>query len=395
MDRKPRILIVDDEPLNLDYLEQELEDLDCEVLTAGNGQEALEVVARSQPDLILLDIMMPVMDGFTVLTRLKNDSTWRDIPVIIISASSDIDNIVKGIELGAEDFLPKPFNPVLLHARLKAGLEKKRLRDLETLYRTALERELEIGKNIQAGFLPTQVPQPDGWEISTFFRAAREVAGDFYDIFEFPDGKVGIILGDVTDKGVGSALYMALFRSLLRAATLMDLCGDDEPVPDVPALDLPDEDRILRAVSLTNDYICRVHQSAMFATLFFGVLDPHTGELCYVNAGHDHPYLLRQGKIHATVKTTGPIVGFFEDAEFKIEGLQLEQGDQLVLYSDGIPDVQGNNGEVFGRKRFEDLLIDTPTSASDTTSQIIDQLDSFVDGNAQYDDITLVVVRKT
>jgi DNA-binding response OmpR family regulator len=134
VEKRPLILIVDDEPFNVDYLEQELEDLDYDTVGAANGQEALLQVDASSPDMILLDIMMPVMDGFTVLARLKADARWRDIPVVVISAMSDIDSIVKGIELGAEDYLPKPFDPVLLEARLNAGLEKKRLRDLEVEY---------------------------------------------------------------------------------------------------------------------------------------------------------------------------------------------------------------------------------------------------------------------
>ena len=132
-----KILIVDDEPFNVDYLEQELEESDFETISAGNGQEALDRVESESPDLILLDNMMPVMDGFEVLSRLKSNPSTRDIPVIVISASSDLRSMVKGIQLGAEDYLPKPFEPVLLHARISSCLEKKRLRDeLGKLFRT-------------------------------------------------------------------------------------------------------------------------------------------------------------------------------------------------------------------------------------------------------------------
>jgi len=129
MNSMPRILIVDDEPFNIDYLEQELEDANYETTSAMNGQDALNKVKEALPDLILLDIMMPVMDGFTTLGYLKEDIDTRDIPVIIISANNDLKSVVKGIELGAEDYLPKPFEPVLLHARIQSSLEKKRLRD--------------------------------------------------------------------------------------------------------------------------------------------------------------------------------------------------------------------------------------------------------------------------
>ncbi len=153
MKEKPTILIVDDEPYNIDYLEQELVDLEYKTVSAANGNEALQRVEESNPDMILLDIMMPEMDGFEVLKLLKSDPKNRDIPVVVISAMSDIDNVVKGIELGAEDYLPKPFDPILLQARLRAGLEKKRLKDIEKEYLKALEREFEIGQEMQAGFL--------------------------------------------------------------------------------------------------------------------------------------------------------------------------------------------------------------------------------------------------
>ena len=133
----PKILIVDDEPFNVDYLEQELEEADYKIISAVNGQEALDKVQSESPDLILLDIMMPVMDGFEVLSRLKANLSTRDIPVIVISANSDLRSMVRGIQLGAEDYLPKPFEPVLLHARISSSLEKKHLRDeLRKLFRT-------------------------------------------------------------------------------------------------------------------------------------------------------------------------------------------------------------------------------------------------------------------
>src|SRR5512141_1821503 len=175
MSKKPRILIVDDEPFNIVYLEQELEDADYETARAGSGQEALDIVASQPPDLILLDIMMPGMDGFEVLSRLKAEAATRDIPVVVISASKDLQSVVRGIQLGAEDYLPKPFEPVLLHARISSSLEKKRLHDIEHLYLQGLEREMDIARDIQQGFLPPELPQADCWQVAAYFKAAREV----------------------------------------------------------------------------------------------------------------------------------------------------------------------------------------------------------------------------
>jgi sigma-B regulation protein RsbU (phosphoserine phosphatase) len=259
----PKILIVDDEPFNVDYLQQELEDSNRVLISAGNGQEALEKVVSESPDLILLDIMMPVMDGFEVLSRLKADPDTHDIPVIIISANNDLRSVVKGIQLGAEDYLPKPFEPTLLHARISSGLEKKRLRDLEQSYLKGLERELDIAREIQMSFLPSELPSMDGWKIATYFKAAREVAGDFYDCFLLPDGNLVCVVGDVCGKGVGAALFMTLFRSLIRATATSDLsCSGKNMNSLTPA------ERLHHVISFTNKYITETHEDAKFATVF-------------------------------------------------------------------------------------------------------------------------------
>jgi sigma-B regulation protein RsbU (phosphoserine phosphatase) len=302
MAMRPKILIVDDEPLNLDYLEQELDDLGCETISAANGREGLQRVAEASPDMILLDIMMPVMDGFEMLRHLKAEPDWRDIPVVIVSALSDIDSVVQGIQLGADDYLPKPFNPTLLEARLNAGLDRKRLHDLEKLHIQSMERELEIGHQIQVGFLPEQLPEVNGWGIAAHFQAAREVAGDFYDVFSLSDGRLGFFLGDVTDKGVGSALYMALYRSLLRAFI-------HDGRSKIEGKHAEDSAELLhQAVTRTNQYVCQTHSNPLFATLFIGVLDPITGKIHYINAGHNSPQIIRQDGSREELKPTGVIM---------------------------------------------------------------------------------------
>lgn len=159
MNERAKILIVDDEPFNVDYLEQELEDLEHDTISAANGREALAQVTAESPDIILLDIMMPLMDGFEVLTHLKADKAWRDIPVIVISALDDMDSTVRGIGLGAEDYLPKPFDPVLLKARIGACLEKKRLRDREVLYLQQIEAEKKRADELLHVILPAEIVQ--------------------------------------------------------------------------------------------------------------------------------------------------------------------------------------------------------------------------------------------
>jgi sigma-B regulation protein RsbU (phosphoserine phosphatase) len=388
-DSRPAIvLLVDDESLNIDLLEQELSGLGLEIHSASNGREALDRIAEFPPDMIFLDLMMPVMDGFDVLEQLQAHEDWREIPVVIVSASNDLKNIVRGIEMGAADFLPKPFEPAILQARLNAGLEKKRVRDLEQRYLKSLERELEIGREIQAGFLPKEIPQTQGWEIQAYFQAAREVAGDFYDVFEVSPGKMGLLLGDVTDKGVGSAMYMALYRTILRASMLADSFAEDLDAEDCAT----PEDCLLHAVRLANRYIFKLHESAMLATLFFAILNIETGDLCYINAGHDPPCIIRGNQIQAQIQPTGPIVGAIEDAVYTVETIKLEPGDSLVMYSDGITDAQDESGERFGIERFRALLQGQVESPVDTIKTILAALDEHIAGGSQFDDVTLLMV---
>jgi serine phosphatase RsbU (regulator of sigma subunit) len=388
---KPKILIVDDEPFNVDYLEQELEDLNYETVTAVNGLDALDKVQSQTPDLVLLDIMMPVMDGFEVLERLKADADRRDIPVIIISAQSDLRSVVKGIELGAEDYLPKPFEPVLLQARISSCLEKKRLRDLQQLYLKSLERELEIGREIQRGFLPAELPRVDGWEIAASFHAAYEVAGDFYDAFLLPDGHLACVIGDVCGKGVGAALFMTLFRSLIRATATTDILGGGEqPFSLTPAR------RLNHVISFTNKYITETHgASSMFATVFIGIIDLSDGKLTYLNCGHDPALILRKGSVIAALKPTGPLVGIIPEAVYTPQEILLENSDLLFMYTDGATDSQNPQDDFFGKERLLSAVEKYDQSPSVLLDAVNTQLLQFISTADQFDDITMLAVKRS
>jgi phosphoserine phosphatase RsbU/P len=386
----PRILIVDDEPLNVDYLQQELEGPEFHLLTASSGREALERVASESPDLVLLDIMMPVMDGFEVLRRLKASAETRSLPVIIISAASDVSSVVKGIQLGAEDYLPKPFQPTLLRARINSSLENKRLHDLEQTYLKGLEREFDIARDIQEGFLPSELPQVPGWELGAHFRAAREVAGDFYDAFLLPDGQLVFLVGDVCGKGVGAALFMTLFRSLLRAPFTADLLVASEGTPG-----LSPADRLQRVVSFTSNYVADTHAEAnMFATVFMGVLDPTDGTLTYVNCGNEAPILVSAGRI-STLGPTGPVIGIIPDAHFGVKVINMKPDDALLAFTDGIPDATNAHDELFGRERLTAVVQQGSSSPRDVISRLELQLSRFVGDAPQFDDITLLAVRRS
>ncbi|MDH5507186.1 MAG: SpoIIE family protein phosphatase [Anaerolineae bacterium] len=386
LNKNPLLLIVDDEPFNVDFLEQELEDMGYATISAANGEEALTQAAKAQPDMILLDIMMPVMDGFEVLAKLKENPEQRDIPVIIISAASDMGKVVKGIEMGAEDYLAKPFDPVLLQARIRAGLKNKQYKDIEKAYLKALEREFEIGREMQAGFLPKNLPKIDGWEIASFFQPARNVAGDFYDVFEIAEeGKIGILVGDVCDKGVGAALYMTLFRSLVRA--LFWNAGNSDGYDYA--------EKLSDVIAFVNTYICEIHDSASFATLFFGVLDKDSGHLEYVSAGHDPPIIVKDGEIKSWIKPTGPLVGMLEGVDYTAAGLTIGEEETLFIFTDGLVDSLNANMEQFGQSRFEKLLTQSASDLQQKVTEIRVEVSNFIGKANQFDDLTLVAIRKS
>jgi phosphoserine phosphatase RsbU/P len=390
MNPKPRILIVDDEPFNVDYLEQELADLDCELLTAMNGQQALEKIRSAHPDLVLLDIMMPIMDGFAVLEQVKAEPAIRNIPIIVISANSDLQSVVKGIQKGADDYLPKPFEPTILHARISASLDRKRLRDQEQLYLKSLENELNIARHIQQEFLPIEMPEVPGWEIAAYFKAAKFVAGDYYDSFLLPDGNLILVVGDVCGKGVGAALFMTLFRSLLRATSSAGYLSEE-----TNAASYSPTERIGSAIGITNRYVASTHEQALvFSTVFIAVLDVTSGTLTYINAGNEAPVLIRAGGMLEELRPTGPVVGFMPDAKFFVKETVLEHGDGLLIFTDGIPDSKNSQDEFFGHERLKDFLDQGDAAPAERVKRLGSELDKFIDAADQFDDITILSVRR-
>jgi serine phosphatase RsbU (regulator of sigma subunit)/CHASE2 domain-containing sensor protein len=259
--------------------------------------------------------------------------------------------------------------------------------------RQMAERELEIGRNIQAGFLPAVWPSPAGWEIAAYFKPARQVAGDFYDIFELDRGKyIGIVIADVCDKGVGAALFMALIRSLVRAFSIRDFDRFSQPEDAAPA---GPEAALLNTIHQTNNYIATTHDDAsMFATLFLGALDPRSGRLQYVNCGHEPPVVISSGKIQARLKRTGPAVGMIPEVAYAVDSICLEGGDFLFLYTDGLTDAQNEKGELFGRERLTLMINGAFDTAETFIERVNRRLDQHAGATARFDDITLVVVRR-
>jgi len=379
------ILVVDDNEMNRDLLSRRLRRDGHTVLIAEHGRAALDRLAEQPFDLVLLDIMMPELTGYEVLEIMKADGALQHIPVVMISAATEEESIVRCLLLGADDHLPKPFNPAILRARVGASLAKKRLHDAEQLHAKSLERELEIGREIQLGFLPDTLPSPTGWEVRAHFRPARQVAGDFYDAFTLDDGRVALVLADVCGKGVGAALFMALFRSLLRA-----LAGSEF------AAAATTRDGLCATVQGTNDYIARTHGRAnMFATAFVAVLDPASGALEYVNAGHEPPAVLGAGGVlRARLEPTGPALGLMPDLEFGVCSERLAPGETLFAFTDGVTDARDPRDEAFGEERLMALLQTEGVSAATLLERVDEALSAYIASAAQFDDVAMIATRR-
>ncbi len=608
-----RLLIIQDSKVEHDTLVHHVEQLGYVVVTAENGQQALDMLQVQPVDVVLLDLLVSKKDKHQTLERLKADSTTRRIPVIVMATVDEMQDVARCIEMGATDYLIKPLDPVLLNARLDVTLKARQLRDHEqahlmevekltqdlknvilplgvalsaeknfdqllerifveaksvcnadagTLYlrtrddrlRFAImrtdslniamggtsgkeipfpplrlydqttgepnehitaayvalhghsinipdiyntqdfdfsaardfdtqnnyrstsilniplkdhddkvigvlqlinaqdstsgqvipfdsyqqlvveslasqaaialnsqllqrhqqrllkfEHDLEIGQDIQIAFLPdaNEIPQPDGWEIVSRFHAARQVAGDFYDAFLLTRGKVGLVIADVCDKGVGAAIFMALSRSLIRAfaeqhrpLSWVDTLTSEQPAAKGQSRRkrklLSAGTSALCAVELTNDYIGNYHGDMnMFATLFFGVLDPRTGVLTYVNGGHDPPAIIGpDGALKTRLMPTGPAVGMMPDMDFEVQQVTLEPGDLLMSFSDGVPDARNPAGERFTLEHLWSLLAQPAPSVAALLDRVETSLYDHIADAEQFDDITMLAVRR-
>jgi len=383
---KADILIVDDTPANLHLLSKMLTERGYRVRPVPDGPLAVAAAQAEAPDLILLDIRMPEMDGYQVCEHLKGHAETRDIPIIFISALDATRDKVKAFTVGGVDYVTKPFQCEEVLARVETHLAlrrlSKQLQDANQKLREAnrkMERELALAGEVQARFLPQELPEIPGWQLAVTLNPSRETSGDFYDVNPLPDGRLGIVVADVVDKGAGAALFMALSWTLIRTYAAA--------YPLNPEL----------VLSAVNRRILEDTEAKQFVTVFYGVLDPATGSLVYCNAGHCLPYLLStQGVGEAqTLCTTGMVLGVTQDTTWRQEVVQLVPGDVLVLYTDGVIEAQDKQGLFFREDQLlESLQANLWRSAQDIQHAVMADVSEFVGDAPQFDDIALMVLRR-
>ena len=373
------ILIVDDTPTNLSLLTQMLAAQGYSVRAAANGQRALESARALPPDLIMLDIRMPGLDGFEVCQELKSHDQTREIPVIFISALDDIQDKVHGFKAGGVDYITKPFQLEEVLARTETHLAMRNLqRRLEEANRK-MTAELVLAGQLQANFMPSRLPNPAGWQIAALLKSARETSGDFFDVFSLSDGNIVVLIADVVDKGVGAALFMVYSWSLIRTY------ADERP--ESPGWVFNQVNR--RIVADTG--------SDQFVTIFMGVINPRTGKMVYSNAGHSPPILLApaaDGQVNRLVRTGIPL-GIYEEQYWEQCETIIQPGDLLVLYTDGITDSINAVDELFGDTRLLGVVNSSKTfHASQVQERIFSAVQNFAGQTQQFDDMALVVIKR-
>lgn len=360
------------------------------------------------PDMVLL----PASLGLQRVALLSRRYAHRPSPPTTIVFAHGDDAALEACVRGGFDYVVPPFLPTLLRSRLVSCWERRQLVGaVEDMAAAAslreYERDLSIAHDIQAGFLPERMPVPSGWDLAHRFRPARQVAGDFYDGFELVDGRrLGFVVADVCDKGVGAALFMALIRTLLRhtaehtgesgealAGSLPERAAGS--VVTVPPLLSLGAGPLVQAVVATNRYLVRNHlQQGYFATLIFGVLDPRSGVLIYINCGHNPALLLRAAGGHRLLEPTGPAVGIMPQSTYALGYVTLDPGDTLLLYTDGVTDARAADGLLFGADRLLRTSCGHRRSAEELLTDVDRALAAHVGAAEQFDDITMLALHR-
>ena len=375
-----RILVVDDEPdlepLMLQRMRRDIRSGRYKFVFAQNGVEALEKLRQENNiDMVLSDINMPQMDGLTLLEQIpKVDPNIRSV---IISAYGDMKNIRMAMNRGAFDFVTKPVDfedlQVTIDRTLRNMAEwREALQSRDRL--VALQNELDVARGMQQSILPTRFPKDPSYAVYGKMQPARNVGGDFFDVMYLNDGRVGLAVADVSDKGVPAALFMMSSRTLLKGAAI--------------GVGLPGE--VLREV---NDLLIEDNEGGMFVTLLYAVYDPSSRELTYANGGHNSPLVVHPDGTSALFPLTdGIALGIAPDLSYKQNTVTLSPGDSVIFYTDGVTEAMNSEEEEFGLDPLSEFFrTNPPENPEETTAAVFDAVNAFAGEMAQSDDITCLV----
>ena len=384
-----KILSVDDE-LDLEvlltqYFRRQIRKGEYEFAFAHNGLEALQKLLETPDfDIILSDINMPEMDGLTLLAKV-NELKNPAMKCIMVSAYGDMDNIRSAMNKGAFDFATKPIDLDDLSRTIEKAIEQVRyIRESQQEHNQleSIKNDLAIAGEIQQTILPRSFPPfPELTEvvdISASMTPAKDVGGDFYDFFQIDDERIGLVIADVSGKGVPASLFMAVSRTLLRATALRGVSSAE-------------------CLTYANKLLCKESLDSMFVTVFYGIYHYKTGMMDYTNAGHNPPYLLRGGRtVEFLPVASNFVVGVFDDIEFESNTLTFGIGDTLLLYTDGVTEAFNDKREQFSESNLQDILasMHESSSAKEVVTSVLQSVKTFSGDYPQSDDITLLSLQR-
>jgi phosphoserine phosphatase RsbU/P len=375
-DEVKTLLLVDDAPANIQIANSILKD-SYKIRIATNGAKALELASVTPlPDLILLDVMMPEMDGYEVCTRLKISAETRDIPVIFLTGQTEIEDETKGFEVGAVDYIHKPLSPAIVKARVQTHLVLRGIRKQLALQLLTIQKELETAREIQLSILPEEIPKIGGLDIAARYIPMTSVAGDFYDFIVVDEKHLGILVADVSGHGMPAALIASMLKIALAA---------QKPNAADPA-------QLLLGL---NQALCGKFQRH-YVTAAYLFLDMLKGTLRYAGAGHPPLLLWSRSEGVRALEENGLFLGKFPQAAYSFVELPLKAGDWALLYTDGIPETTNPSQIEFGADRFKQFLeTEQSTSADHFADRLLEELSQWSvrdSGEDSDDDVTLVAI---
>jgi phosphoserine phosphatase RsbU/P len=379
VNEKKTVMVVDDAPANIQIVNSILKDI-YKIRIATSGAKALELAKVTPlPDLVLLDVMMPEMDGYEVCTQLKLDPETKDIPVIFLTGQTEVEDETKGFDVGAVDYIHKPFSPAVVKARVQTHLVLRGIREQLAQQLLAIQKELETARQIQLSILPSAIPKIESLDIAARYIPMTSVAGDFYDFIIVDKKHIGILVADVSGHGMPAALI----ASMLKIALSSQVAHAADPAKVLLGL---------------NEALCGKFQYH-FVTAAYVFIDMEDATLTYAGAGHP-PLLLWGGSEGVrSVEENGLFLGKFSFATYTSVKLPIKTGDRILLYTDGIPETTNPAGIEFGTDGFKQFLeAEQSTSAGHLADQLLEELSRWstrTGADELDDDMTIVAIHVT
>jgi phosphoserine phosphatase RsbU/P len=369
------VLVVDDSPVNLQVLVRTLHGTGHRILAARDGRSALDIVKRARPDLVLLDVMMPEVDGFEVCRAIKADPESQDAVVIFLSALGDVSDKVSGLQLGAADYITKPIQAEEVLARVATHLTRQHLERELRRSRDRLNRELASAARMQRLILPPQLPNHPGLQFAASYQTSRHAGGDYYDVLTLGQGRFGVVMADVSGHGAPAAIVMAMIRAALHSH------------PAVHA----DPAAVLHTLNAHFEYLW---DTEMFATAIYATIDPARREVRMACAGHPPPLLVAPGEEARPIPVDAvtPLL-MLPYASVPVSVVELRAGDRLLFYTDGVTERLDAHGRMYDMARLGAAVAARARGTpADLIEHLVADLDAFAGGHEPEDDLTLVAV---